>query len=69
MQKGVFKLAYTEAGKRAVAKYSKANYDNLNIRVPKGKKAVITSHAQAENKSLNSFVNEAIDEKIVNINK
>jgi predicted HicB family RNase H-like nuclease len=57
-------MAYTEAGKKAVSKYMKSNYDNVTVRVPKGKKADISAFATSKGKSINLFVNEAIDEKI-----
>ena len=44
--------------------YNKAKYEDLRVRVPKGKKEVIQEHAQSQGKSLNGFINEAIDEKI-----
>ena len=40
------------------------NYDEIKTRVPKGRKAEIQAHAEKQGKSLNAFVNEAIDEKI-----
>ena len=40
------------------------NYDRLEIRVPKGKKALIKDHSTVKGESLNSFVNRAIDETI-----
>lgn len=45
-------------------KYNAKNYDNLRIVVKKGRKADIQAHAEKQGKSLNAFVNEAIDEKI-----
>lgn len=49
------------AATRAKNKYNSAKYDSLRIVVPKGKKEVIKQYATAHNKSLNGFVNEAID--------
>ena len=51
----------TKAGQKAVNKYMKNNYDNLTIRVPKGKKADLQAHAARMGESLNGFVNRAID--------
>ena len=39
-------------------------YDRINLTVPKGKKETIQAHASERGKSVNSFINEAIDEKI-----
>jgi len=54
----------TKAAQKANAKYVKANYDELKIRVPKGKKQVIKDFATSKGKSLNEFVNTAIDDKM-----
>lgn len=55
-------MALTEAQKRAVAKYNAANYEQIQIRVPRGKKAELQEYAQAHGESLNAFINRAIDE-------
>ena len=52
----------SKAQQRAVSKYMKENYDVFQIRMPKGRKAVIQAHAQAQGESVNGFVNRAIDE-------
>lgn len=57
-------MAVSKAQQKAVAKYMKSNYDELKVRVPKGRKEVIKSIAEQQGKSLNSFIIEAIDEKI-----
>lgn len=49
---------------KAKNKYNAKTYDNLRIIVPKGKKDVIKAFADSRGKSLNGFVNEAIDEKM-----
>lgn len=50
-----------KATTRAKNKYNAANYDSLRIVVPKGKKQVIKDYAESKGKSINGFVNEAID--------
>ena len=45
-------------------KYNAKAYDRINLTVSKGKKEVIQSHAQDQGKSVNGFINEAIDEKM-----
>ena len=45
-------------------KFNAEKYDRLEITVPKGKKAVIKDFAEKQNKSVNGFVNEVIDEKM-----
>lgn len=52
----------SKAQQRAVSKYMKENYDVFQIRMPKGRKAVIQAHAQSQGESVNGFVNRAIDE-------
>lgn len=55
-------MAISKAQQKAVAKYMKNNYDELKIRVPKGEKEQIKSHADKQGESLNGFVKRAIDE-------
>ncbi len=45
-------------------RYNKKVYDEIKVRVAKNKKEIIQSHAQAQGKSVNGFINEAIDEKM-----
>ena len=40
------------------------SYDRINLTVPKGKKEIIKGFADKQGKSINGFVNEAIDEKM-----
>ena len=44
--------------------YRKTKYEDLRIRVPIGKKEKIKEFVKTTGESLNSFVNNAIDEKI-----
>lgn len=44
--------------------YNKMNYDRIEIKVPKGKKAVIKEAATAAGQSVNEFINQAIDERM-----
>lgn len=53
---------YTDAKKRANAKYLKETVEDVRIRVPKGQKAVIKEHAKKQGESMNAFVIRAIDE-------
>lgn len=57
-------MSLTEAQKRANAKYNAKAYDRIELKVKKGKKEVIKSHAENHGQSLNGFINEAIDEKM-----
>jgi uncharacterized protein (DUF1778 family) len=57
-------MAISEAQKRATAKYHKKKYDRIELKVKKGNKAIIETAAEKENKSLNSYVAEAVDQKL-----
>ena len=50
----------TEARRRASAKYLKETVEDIRIRVPKGQKAIIKSHAENQGESMNAFVVRAI---------
>jgi predicted HicB family RNase H-like nuclease len=52
----------SDANRRAVAKYKKENYDQIQLRVPKGEKDEIKAHAETQGESLNAFVIRAIAE-------
>lgn len=54
----------TEARRRANEKYNAKAYDEIKIRVAKGRKAEIQSHAETHGQSVNGFINSAIDEKM-----
>ena len=45
-------------------KRNQEKYDHIHLQTPKGKKEIIKSHAEKQGKSLNAFVNEAIDNQI-----
>ena len=57
-------MAVSKAQQRAVNKYMAANYDRINLTVPKGKKDIIQAHAEANGESVNGFINRAIDQTI-----
>lgn len=58
-------LAISEARQRANAKYNKKAYDRLEMKVSKGRKAEILSHAEEQGESLNKFLNRAVENQIV----
>ena len=55
-------MPISEAQRRAVDRYVKKNYDSFQVRVPKGRKATIRVHAEAQGESVNAFVTRAISE-------
>ena len=48
------------AQQRAVHKYVKANYDRLELSVPKGEKDKIKEAAQAAGQSVNNYIYQAV---------
>lgn len=52
----------TEARRKASKKYLTETVEDVRIRVPKGQKSVIKSHAESQGESMNQFVTRAIKE-------
>ena len=48
----------------SIKRYEDKAYDKVLVRMPKGKKEVIQTHADSRSQSVNSFINGAIDEKM-----
>ena len=63
-QEGGKTVAISKAQQKAVHKYVKANYDRMELTVPKGQKEAIKAHAEAREESVNSFVNRAIQDRM-----
>lgn len=57
-------MAVSKAQQKAVNKYMAANYDRVNVTMPKGRKDAIKAHAEGQGESVNGFINRAIDETI-----
>ena len=57
-------MAISKARHRANEKYNAKAYDQIELRVIKGKKAKLKEHAQNRGESLNGFINRAIDEAV-----
>ena len=55
-------MAVSKSQQKAVHKYVKANYDRMELTVPKGRKDMIKAHAEAHSESVNGFINRAISE-------
>ena len=62
-------MAYSESQKKATMKYIKNNYDRVELKVAKGRKAELKAHAEKNGESLNSFINRAIDEAVERDNR
>ena len=54
-------MAYSEAQKKATAKYMKNKLDDIKVRVPKGKRKVYKAHAESKGKSLNALIIELLE--------
>ena len=54
-------LASTDAQKRARDKWLSEKVETINLRVPKGKKAIIRQFAEERGESVNALLNRAID--------
>lgn len=55
-------MAVSKAQQKAVNKYMAANYDRINLTVPKGRKEEIQAFAAQTGESVNGFINRAIGE-------
>lgn len=53
----------SEAQRKATDKYLE-KFDEMRVRVPKGRKDTVKAHAEAQGESLNAFINRAITETI-----
>lgn len=52
----------SKAQQKAVNKYMAANYDRINLTLPKGQKDIIKAHAESRGESVNGFITRAIGE-------
>ena len=64
MDKGGDIMPTSKAQQRAVSKYMKENYDEIKVRVAKGKKNEIKARALAKGESVNAFINRIIEEAL-----
>lgn len=55
---------YTEAQAKAAKKYLKESVEDIRIRVPKGQKDIIKAAAESAGESLNTYVRNAIDQRM-----
>ena len=55
-------MAVSKAQQKAVNKYMAANYDRINLTLPKGQKDIIKAHAESRGESVNGFITRAIGE-------
>lgn len=57
-------MTVSKAQMDATARYEAKTYDKVLVRMPKGKKAEIEKAIADKGGSVNSFINEAINEKL-----
>ena len=57
-------MPVSKAQQKAVHKYVKANYDRMELTVPKGRKETIQAAASSQGQSVNAYINQAIDERM-----
>ncbi len=55
-------MTVTEKQKQYAKKYIETTYDEIKVRVPKGKKQEIKEYAESKNESLNGYINRIIEE-------
>lgn len=55
-------MTVSKAQQKAVHKYVREKYDRVEVTLPKGKKAEVKAHADAQGESVNGFISRAIDE-------
>lgn len=55
---------YSKAQNKATQKYIKNNYDDIKIRVPKGKRDIYKKHAEELGKSLTQLIVELLEENL-----
>ena len=55
-------MAVSKAQQEAVARYNAKSYDRIELKVKKGRKDIVKTHAESQGESLNGFINRAIDE-------
>lgn len=48
-------MPVSKAQQKAVAKYTAANYDRIEVKVPKGEKQIFIDHAENQKESLQAF--------------
>lgn len=55
-------MAISKSQQKSVHKYVKANYDRLELTLPKGQKEAVREYASSKGESVNGFIQRAIKE-------
>ena len=61
-------MPYTDAQKKATAKYNAKAYDRIEIKVKKGQKEIIQKRAEQLNKSVNGYITDLLEEDLAGSN-
>ena len=62
-------MTVSKAQQKAVQKYVAANYDRIEFKTIKGRKAEYQAHAEKRGESLNQFINRAVENQIAQDHK
>ncbi|MBQ9258168.1 MAG: hypothetical protein IJ181_13790 [Acidaminococcaceae bacterium] len=54
-------MPVSKAQQKAVHKYVKANYDRIELTIPKGQKEIIKAAADAAGETVNGYIKKAVD--------
>lgn len=54
-------MAVTKAQQKAVHKYVKANYDRMELTLPKGGKDLVKARAASQGKTVNGYISDLIE--------
>ncbi len=57
-------MAISKAQQRATANYVRKNYDRIEVKVTKGRKDILQTHAAERGESVNAFINRAIENQL-----
>jgi hypothetical protein len=57
-------MTASKASQRAVNKYVKNHYDRINVTFPSGEKSIIEAYAKQAGESVNSYIKNAVKERM-----
>ena len=57
-------MKYSDAQKEATARYNKKTYERIDVVVKKGQRQLLKDYAAKQGKSLNRFIQDAVEKEI-----
>ena len=57
-------MSYSKANMKAVDRYVKANYDRIEVKVPKGRKKAVEAFCRDRGESVNALVNRLLQAEL-----